>query len=319
MTYEELSVLHFNAIGKEETFQNTLFELQTPHTVNCFINSVNDSKRLAWYTSSCGEDSRSSKWLEAIPKSKDFKFSSNEFQALLCYRLFLQQPVYVPTSKCYCKKAPTLDPLGHHLSAGCAKDGTLHKTHDSLKLVLKELCSFAGLYTRIEETRAFQEAFPDCNLRPDMSIYNYHYHKVVADVSVTHPIPISSSTVLSRNAALQPCRAAEKARRRKIAKYSTVSDANNLEFLPIIFETTGKMHPETEIFVKEILQKACEDIPLVHHSVLHSYWYTRISCSIQKSVAEAILTKSRVVNGKLTQYRNLRYMEIFLASLPFSF
>jgi len=143
----------------------------------------------------------------------------------------------------------------------------------SLKIavVLKELCSFAGLYTRIEETRAFQEAFPDCNLRPDMSIYNYHYHKVVADVSVTHPIPISSSTVLSRNAALQPCRAAEKARRRKIAKYSTVSDANNLEFLPIIFETTGKMHPETEIFVKEILQKACEDIPLVHHSVLHSF------------------------------------------------
>jgi len=27
MTYDELSVLHFNAIGKKETFQNTLFEL----------------------------------------------------------------------------------------------------------------------------------------------------------------------------------------------------------------------------------------------------------------------------------------------------
>jgi hypothetical protein len=57
MTYDELSMLHFNAIGKEETLQSTLLELQTPHTVNCFINSINDSKRLAWYTSSCGEDS----------------------------------------------------------------------------------------------------------------------------------------------------------------------------------------------------------------------------------------------------------------------
>ena len=141
------------------------------------------------------------------------------------------------------------------------------------------LKNYVALLVYIQESKkleTFKKLFQTA--RPDMSIYNYHYHKVVADVSVTHPIPISSSTVLSRNAALQPCRAAEKARRRKIAKYSTVSDANNLEFLPIIFETTGKMNPETEIFVKEILQKACEDIPLVHHSVLHSYWYTRISC-----------------------------------------
>ena len=319
LSLEELQKLHADALGKKETLQSAIFELQTPHTVKCFTNTITNTKRLAWFTSLCGEDSKASKWLDATPKSSETKFSSSEFQALLCYRLFLEQPVYVPTSKCYCKRQPLLDPLGHHLSAGCAKDGTLHKTHDSLKLVLKELSSFAGLYTRIEENRAFQEAFPNCNLRPDLSIYNLLPIKVVADISLTHPFPVNSSTnKLSRKAALKSCRAAETALKRKNTKYLPVSTASNLEFLALIFETTGKMHPQTEKFIKSLLSKACESINPKYHPVLQGYWYTRISCSIQKSIADAILTKSRVVNGKLTQYRNLRYQESFLATLPFS-
>jgi hypothetical protein len=183
--------------------------------------------------------------------------------------------VYVPTSKCYCKSAPLLDPYGHHLSAGCAKDGTLHKTHDSLKFLVKDMCNFAGFVTRVEETRCFQEAYPNTKLRPDLSVYNYPIYpqrKMILDVSVTHPVPIISARVLSKNQALQPCRAANLCFNRKVKKYGAISEANNLEFLPLISETTGKMHPKTETFLDRTLTEIIIRRDPAVCSVLNFYW-----------------------------------------------
>jgi hypothetical protein len=318
LSYQDLVILQAEATASRETLQSKLFELQQPHTVQAFRDSILDTKRLAWIVSQSGRDSKCSRWLDVTPKTHDFKFKSEEFQVLLCHRLFLQQPVHVPTSKCYCKAAPLLDPYGHHLSAGCAKDGTFHKTHDSLKMVVKELCNFAGFVTRVEEPRCFQEANPDCNLRPDLSVYNYPpiypRRKMIIDVSVTHPVPITSARVLSRNEALQPCRAANLCFNRKVTKYAAVSEANNLEFLPLIFETTGKMHPKTETFLDRTVTEILNRRNPALRSVMNFYWYARVSCCIQKCIADAILTKSRVVNGNLTHSRNWQCIENFLAN-----
>ena len=131
----------------------------------------------------------------------------------------LPQPVYVPESKCYCKPNPKLDPYDHHLSAGCAKDGTLHKTHDAIKIVIKDICNLAGLVTRLEEPRCFQES--------DISLANYPYkdpvlqgRKSILDVAVTHPVPIQGNKTLSRNEALQSCRAANRYYQKKITTIS---------------------------------------------------------------------------------------------------
>ena len=166
---------------------------------------------------------------------------SEQFQVLLCYRIMLPQPTYVPNTKCYFKRSPYLDCYGHHISAGCANDGTLHKNHDAIKYVIKDLSNYSGFITRIEDIRCFQEAVPNSNLRPDISIYNFPIqpntrNKLILDVSVTHHIPIISNRTLSRNEALQPCRAANRCYTRKQTKYMDISIANNLEFLPIIFE-----------------------------------------------------------------------------------
>ena len=47
----------------------------------------------------------------------------------------------------------------------------------------------------------------------------------------------------------QPCRAANQYFQNKDNKYLALSQANNLEFLPIIFENTGRMHPKTDTFL----------------------------------------------------------------------
>ena len=317
LIYEDLITLQNQATAKRETLQSKLFEMQRSHTVEMFRNSIRDTKRLAWIVSISGSDSKSSRWLDVTPKTQDFKFKSDEFQVLLCHRLLLQQPVYVPTSKCYCKSAPLLDPYGHHLSAGCAKEGTFHKTHDSLKFLVKDMCNFAGFVTRVEETRCFQEAYPNSKLRPDLSIYSYPIYpqrKMIIDVSFTHPVPITSKKVLSKNHALQSCRAANLCYRRKVNKYGAISEANNLEFLPLIFETTGKMHPKTETFLDRTLTEINKRRDPVVSSALNFYWYSRVSCCIQKCIADAILTKSRNVNGNLIHSRNWYFIENFLAN-----
>ena len=176
----------------------------------------------------------------------------------------LPQPVFVPETKCYCKRTPKLDSYGHHLSAGCAKGGTLHKTHDTMKFVIKDICNFAGLVTRIEEVRCFQEADPECNLRPDVSLYNFPYN----------------------NTALQG---------RKM-------------ILDVAFT-----HPKTESFIDGVLSYMLRNEDARSRSALQFYWYAKLSCSLQKCIANAILSKSRLINGSLTRIDNLKQIENFLA------
>ena len=204
----------------------------------------------------------------------------------------LPQPAYVPESKCYCKPGPKLDPYGHHLSAGCAKNGTLHKTHDAIKIVIKDICNFSGLVTRLEEPRCFQESDPDCNRRPDLSLYNYPFkdpllqgRKLILDIAATHPAPIQGNKTLSKNEALQSCRAANRYFQIKNHNYLALSQANNLEFLPLIFENTGKLHPKTESFLDEVI--SLMNIDERGRSALQFYWYAKLllrSCQNPESL-----------------------------------
>ena len=74
------------------------------------------------------------------------------------------------------------------------------------------------------------------------------------------------------------------------------------------------MHPKTESFIERLLTQMLSTISEPKtRSVLHFYWYARSSCSIQKSIAEAKLSKSRLINGGLTRINNIKSIEHFLA------
>jgi len=320
MTYQDVQALHSNqnqnAKPQRDTLQNKLYELQRPRIVEQFLNSVTDTKRLGWITSLSG-DSKSGRWLEVSPKTNDYKFTGEEFRTQLHHRLFLQQPSYTHDSKCTCKNTPRLDPLGHHIASGCSKDGTLHKAHDTIKYIFKDMCNYAGLMTRLEEQRCFQTAFADNNQRPDLSIFNFpkSKKKVIIDIALAHPVPILGNKVLSRNQAEQPYRAANAKFAAKERKYFNVADANNLEFLPIIFETTGKMHPKTTTFFDTVTSHMARgDASIKAKSVL--FWSARISCAIQKSIANAILSRSQIINGNLTREMNYQFALDFVANFP---
>ena len=164
----------------------------------------------------------------------------------------------------------------------------------------------SGIRTRMEEVGCFQEAYPNSRKRPDITTSNFPTctkSKLVLDISMAHPIPILAlNTSLSKPQALVKDRAAIKRHRDKCRKYTEIANANNLEFLPLIFETTGRMHPDTSNFFNVTVNKMANtmDIPPAN---LHLFWSARIACCIQKSLVGAILSRSRIINGRLTRER----------------
>ena len=64
----------------------------------------------------------------------------------------MRQNQHFYNSRCTtCKNGPVLDPQGHHLSMGCAKEGTYYKLHDLLKFLYREFFSLSGTMVRLED------------------------------------------------------------------------------------------------------------------------------------------------------------------------
>ena len=166
---------------------------------------------------------------------------------------------------------------------------------------------------RREETGAFRGSNEDNNQRPDLSIWNMPHKdkKVVCDINVTCPVPVKYSTALSVNQAKRAGRAADASHRLKNNKYALVAHANNLEFQPLIFESTGRMHPECASFLKSAITKMSQDNSKLS-SVFTNFWMSRISCTLQKGISAAILNRSDVINGNLVRETNYEFGSSFM-------
>lgn len=308
---QDVQQLHATA-HDDDTLQGLLQMHILARQLVVFRESLrDDSHRLAWYTSIC--DGNAGRWLEVSPKSEHFSFSNAEFQALLCYRLYLSQPSFIPGSRCNCKSRPQLDALGHHIATGCGKGGFRNATHTAIQYAVKDLLSCSGIMARREETGCFRGSNEDNNQRPDLSVWGMpeSQHKVVADISVTAPVPVRFTRKLSLAQATKPGRAASVVHNAKVAKYAAVSAANSLEFQPLIFESTGRQHPSCEAFLKRALQKMSNGNQILM-SVYCSYWMSRITCVLQKHIACAILHRSDMINGRLVNETNYEYSDGFI-------
>ena len=94
--------------------------------------------------------------------------------------------------------------------------------------------------TKKEEFRCLQEADPDSGKRPDLS-----FALILQEPEVT--------------AARREGRAAQQAYAAKMRCYDELASQNNLEFLPMIIESTGRIHLHLINFIF-ISEKAQGDI-----------------------------------------------------------
>ena len=315
-TLADLSEMFTNK-PKEVTFQSYLHEKTKVKTSQIFMDSIQDTRHLAWFDSLRKDGNVGGRWLEVSPKTDEYTFSPAAFKIALCYRLYLPIPPFIDGSRCSCKRRTHLDPLGHHLATACGVAGTRHHTHDSMAHVLKDMLNYAGIMTRHEEIGCFREAFPDNNQKPDLSVFNMPNldKKLVLDIAVASPVDSQVSRQISRRVALNKERRAKSRFNEKVTKYQEVSTANNLEFLPIIIESTGGLHHKALEFYNSVIDHMSNG-DNQYKLMCNLFWSGRLSCRLQKSIASAILSKSQVVNGLLTSERSFQFTPEYISNFP---
>ena len=109
-----------------------------------------------------------------------------------------------------------------------------------------------------------------------LAVYTHTKHTIL-DISSITPVPISETFPFNREDANHKNRAAEKRYNEKITKYEQISKACGIKFQPFIFETTGKIHPSSLNWFKEVMRTNVHDY--MGGNQLEEYWIKRINCA----------------------------------------
>jgi hypothetical protein len=270
----------------QETFTSWLMEARYQR----FIAQQGSNNYTTWLTSI--RDDFAGKWLEALPKYEKFTFSDSQFQTATCYRLFLSQPSVQPGTRCDCQGHPYLDGKGHHLMTACSRGGARMQTHDNIGREVNSFLRYNGIRTRMEEEGCFAAAEPDTRKRPDISILPGFIsdQKTLLDIAITCPVSTQPAAAKAKGTA------ASRTYKAKVSKYGALALSNQLDFQPIIFESTGMIHPASLSFLVKCVGYAAK-MRKFSSGALLQYFMTSLSATLQKHLANALLENSMRVYG----------------------
>ena len=81
-------------------------------------------------------------------------------------------------------------------------------------------------------------------------------------------------------------------------KYEQSAKNNGLGFIPIVFETTGRMHPVARALLVDVIQRAAKEkgAPFV---AIWKYWISSLMIGLQKNLAEGILERCSSIYGRM--------------------
>jgi len=281
------------------TLQHWISSHFYPIYKNQLEQSLTTPAEIAWYTSAC--DKNSGLWLDISPKSEMHQLSNTQFQMALRLRLFMPQKRILPNTLCNCKRSTPVDLQGLHWCTGCNYDGVRINTHNLVRDQIAKILRYCGVNIIIEEQHAFAGNNPDTNRRPDLTAFNLPTtnRPQVLDVQLTSPCPPNGGALTMAQAQV-PLRAANKAAVNKERKYRAVAPANNLGFIPLIFETTGRMHSNIDKLLHNSIKAAAinKGIPF---EALWKYWISSLMIVIQRGNSDAIVKRSEKVNGNFVE------------------
>ena len=217
-------------------------------------------------------------------------------------RLYTNQSCVHVGIRCNCAKKTLVDPLGHHFISGCHKDGMIKRQHDNLVHEFKRLFEWAGLQTIREKHYCFTQTNPEKLDRPDLSLPHppKRNKKLILDAVISNPVEGSQSAVpkaISRASAVKVNIANIAAFNKKNLHYQQMAADNTLGFLTLAFESTGRIHPESLKFIKDVALYAVE-IRKINYSICINYILTCISSVLQKELANNIQTRCGKINGR---------------------
>jgi len=274
-------------------------------------------KHLAWYNSVASETA--GPWLNVLPKNDTTTFEPDEFITLVSYRMYLRQPELSEGLRCDCTvrgEHPVIDERCLHHVTGCKKQGMGIRLHHSIALTFKDLSQSSGFRAKTEEVGTFLEfnnllTQAQQRMRGDVTIFDLPggFKKTILDISTTCVHPILSDVHFDRSLA-KPGLAAQKRYDEKVRKYDDAAKALKFKFQPIIFDSTGRMHAKSEVFMNSILKHITG---FKDGALLQDYWRKKVSCVFQHEVASHILDKLRMLKGSLLSSHHYENRSVYAA------
>eukprot|EP00388_Colpodella_angusta_P035283 GDKK01035513.1.p1 GENE.GDKK01035513.1~~GDKK01035513.1.p1 ORF type:complete len:414 (-),score=10.75 GDKK01035513.1:91-1332(-) len=269
------------------------YSLPIPH--HNWLNSLQSKEAGLWLT---------------VYKTHGFKLTSEEFQVLLLYRCFGVQPSLLPNFKCKCGSGEgQVDTRGHHLITGCTREGVRQATHDSVNTLLHRILRVYGIHAR-KEVCPFKAVLPNTKMRLDTVVTEGQLGcnlKMLLDVTVTNPV--NSHT---RKHRVPQDTAGNAAHALKIKTYGEHATAANCFLQPVVFESTGRLHPDTIKLFKKIAGVDCNDASHTD-KIYYQYWMRMMSVTLQKGFARAFIKgRQRLMNNN---YKAPRVLSIEAANV----
>jgi hypothetical protein len=219
-------------------------------------------------------------FVTATPSEEDGKdtlLRPRVFRTAMKYRLGV--PVLSSEVPCPLCMQP-INIYGDHATC-CAKSGDLITRHNTLRNLVNKIAS-DGLLNPVMEKKGILG--PTTGRRPgDVTIPNWGNGIGLAiDLAVTSPLIKSSVRLINPGE--------EYGASKKHRKYDVSFQGTDYSFCAMVFETLGAINDEGECVLKQLFRFAAKELGREFTSFCSRAW-ARVSCSLQRSVAQAILNR----------------------------
>ena len=219
-------------------------------------------------------------FVTAVPSEEDGNdclMKPRQYRVAVAYRLGL--PVLkneIPCPLCM----QTINVYGDHATC-CAKNGDLVVRHNALRNFVHSVASDGLLQPQLEKQGILG---PTTGRRPgDVTIPDWkHGNGLAIDVAVTSPLTKTSVRLVD------PCE--DYSERSKHQKYDASFEGSNYYFCAMVFETLGGVNEQGEKVLRQLFTFAAKKLGREFSSYCSRAW-GRVSCCLQRSVAQVILNR----------------------------
>jgi hypothetical protein len=279
-----------------DTLQAKFTALLVKNKLNEFLATVNAATDKRFIVNMYSTiDPHAGLWLTVIPKTDPLVMTDLQVLVALRRRFYIVQDISPTHVRCDCKHGHW-DAHGVHL-LNCNKGRGHQTTHNNLSNQICGSINFSGINARQEVTVAHYGN----GQRADITIEQQGLGTRIihTDITVTHSL-VGRNNETCNNQPLSTLAkagwAAENAAAKKIKKYGTLCLQNNSKFIPLVFETSGYMHPAVLNLITDFTKHAAHIRKIPAH-VLKQYQLNAISVILHRSLSEAMISKSAQVLG----------------------
>ena len=276
-----------------------------------------DHKWLQWWTNLRSPEAGI--WLDTPPNCTKYTLISSAFRTCLQFRYLMGASQFpsqlrcdtlhpIPTLRGRVMDYPTIDREGLHLVHGC-RAGQRTQVHTGICIETDSLLRYAGLWST-RELKAFRRFNPNNNNRPDVTISNVgglqhvppEVTEIHIDVAITSTLTGSESCQIRGEAnsfnAKMKGRQADERYKDKMRHYNKILRDARLanpaavtgvlpKIVPLIFESTGLIHPLSLKFLKDVSNLADRSVKIGPEK-MYRHFLKRLSFSFQRGIASAI-------------------------------